>query len=136
MKAIIRFFLISILCISTVYAEDKVSPLSVAGATTVTPEKAKELFDKGVLFVDVRRESEYEAGRIPGAVNLELEKVFKKESLMKQAKPDEPVVMYCNGPKCMRSSEASEKAVSWGFTKVYYLREGFPAWQSAGYPVE
>ena len=27
-------------------------------------------------------------------------------------------------------------AVAWGFTKVYYFREGFPAWKTAGYAIE
>ncbi len=36
----------------------------------------------------------------------------------------------------MRSSNASEQAVAWNFERVYYFRDGIPAWQEAGYPVE
>ena len=49
---------------------------------------------------------------------------------------DEAVVMYCNGHNCMRSSKASAMAVGWGYSKIYYFRDGFPAWKDAGYPVE
>jgi rhodanese-related sulfurtransferase len=36
----------------------------------------------------------------------------------------------------MRSSNASKKAVEWGYKNVYYFRLGFPAWKAAGYPAE
>jgi rhodanese-related sulfurtransferase len=51
-------------------------------------------------------------------------------------KKDQEVVLYCNGTSCMRSSEASAKAVGWGFAKVHYYRLGFPDWKAAGFPVE
>lgn len=115
---------------------EKVSPLSVDGATSVDATQAKALFDKGVLFVDVRSDKDWAAGRIPDAVHIELKKIFNEATLGKEIKKDEAAVIYCNGPSCLRSSKASEKAVGWGFSKIYYFREGFPAWKSAGYPTE
>jgi rhodanese-related sulfurtransferase len=112
------------------------SPETVAGATTVDGAKAKALFDKGAVFVDVRTDKDWEGGRIPGAVHLELSKVFSDASLGKKVKKDQDVVMYCNGPSCLRSSEAAAKAVGWGYKKVHYYRLGFPDWKAAGYPVE
>ena len=113
-----------------------VSPETVPGAITIDGPKAKELFEKGVTFVDVRRDKDWEAGRIPEAVHLELKKEFTKEALSKVVQKDEEVVIYCNGVRCPRSSTACAKAVEWGFTKVYYYRLGFPDWQSRGYPIE
>ena len=112
------------------------SPEKINGATTVSTAEAKALFEKGVTFIDVRKNSDWEAGRIPGAKHLELKKVLSEESLAKVAGKDKQIVIYCNGPKCMRSSKACAKAVAWGFSKIYYFRDGFPAWQSQGYPVE
>ena len=65
-----------------------------------------------------------------------MKKAFSPESLEAEVKKDEPVVFYCNGHKCLRSSKASALAVSWGWNKVYYYRDGFPAWKAAGNPVE
>ncbi len=113
-----------------------ISPMTVDGATTVDTAKAKSLFDSEVLFVDVRKDSDWEAGRVPGAVHLELKKGYTAETLGAEMGKDEEVVMYCNGEKCLRSSVAVEKAVSWGFTKVYYYRDGLPAWQAAQLPME
>ena len=114
----------------------KASPETINGATTVDATKAKELFDKGVLFVDVRKDKDWAAGRIPDAVHIELKKVFSDATLGKEAKKDQPFVLYCNGAGCMRSSKATAKAVSWGYKKVYYFRLGIPAWKAAGYPTE
>ena len=117
-------------------AEKKVSPMTVDGATTVDTAKAKSLFDSGTLFVDVRSDKDWAAGRIPDAVHIELKKVLSEATLSKELKKDEPAVIYCNGESCLRSSKASAKAVGWGFTKIYYYRDGFPAWKAAGYPTE
>lgn len=117
-------------------AGDKVSPETISGATTVDVVKAKALFDKGVIFLDIRKDKDWAAGRVPDAIHIELKKKLNADSMSKQIKKDQQVVIYCNGPKCMRSSKASAKAVGWGFTKVFYFRDGFPAWKAAGYPVE
>ena len=114
----------------------EVSPTEIDGATTVDAHEAKSLFDEGLLFVDTRKDSDWEAGRIPDAEHLELKTVFNEASLSEIASKDQPLVFYCNGEHCMRSSKACAKAVSWGFQNVYYFRDGFPAWKAAGYPVE
>ncbi len=98
--------------------------------------QAKALFDQGAAFVDLRKNSDWEAGRIPGAIHLELKKVFNEAALADEVKKDDPVVFYCNGPKCPRSAVATEKAVSWGYSKAYYYRDGLPAWRAASFPVE
>jgi rhodanese-related sulfurtransferase len=117
-------------------AADEISPMSISGATTVDTSKAKSLFDKGIIFIDVRSNKDWDAGRIPGAEHLELKSVFNEGSMADIVSKDQEVVLYCNGEKCMRSSKATAQAVEWGFSKVYYYRDGFPAWQGAGYPVE
>tara|TARA_B100000315_G_scaffold143376_2_gene132369 strand:+ start:2002 stop:2412 length:411 start_codon:yes stop_codon:yes gene_type:complete len=113
-----------------------ISPVEIKGATTVSVSKAKELFEKEVAFIDVRKNSDWDAGRIPGAVHIELKKVFSEAKLLEVVKKDKPVVFYCNGESCLRSSKASAKAVSWGFKNVYYFRLGFPGWKKSGFPVE
>ena len=136
MKQILVALFISLSLSFSVHAGDSISPLSVEGTTLVDTAKAKALFDEGVLFVDVRSDKDWNAGRIPDAAHIELKKVFSEATLSEEEKKSNPIVVYCNGEKCMRSSKASALAVGWGFTKVYYYRDGFPAWKKAGYPVE
>ena len=138
MKSIVKIAVTALMFAigSTVGAADKQSPKSIRGATTVSTKEAKALFDKGVAFIDVRNDKDWAAGRIPGAEHLELKKVFSETTLGNVVKKDEVVCIYCNGPSCPRSSAATAKAVRWGFTKVHYYRDGFPAWKAAGFPVE
>ena len=111
------------------------SPIEVMGAITVDGAKAKALFDRGVPFVDVRTLARWNLGHIPGAVLLDLKTHFNEVNLLAVASKDQEVVIHCEGPKCLRSSQACAKAVSWGFNHVYYYRDGFPDWRAAGYPV-
>lgn len=111
------------------------SPMTVNGAKTVDVTMTKKLFGQEVPFIDVRKDSDWEAGRVPGAYHIELKK-FSESAMLEVLGKNDAVVIYCNGTNCMRSSEAASMAVGWGFTKVYYFRDGFPAWQAANFPVE
>ncbi|MEP1328538.1 rhodanese-like domain-containing protein [Pseudophaeobacter sp.] len=117
-------------------ATAKQSPETVEGATTVTVEEAVTLFDDGVVFVDVRKPSDYEAGRITGAVHLDVKTDLTEESLAAVVAKSEPVLFYCNGHSCLRSAKATTMAVGWGYTNVFYLRDGYPAWEVSGNMVE
>ena len=133
----ILYFSFLLMCFSqSAFAAKKVSPESVAGAQTVSTQQAKQLFDQGAIFLDVRSNRDWEAGRIPGSRHLELKKVFNQESLLEVAAPGDKLVIYCNSTGYTRSSKACKKAVDWGYQNVYYYRLGFPDWQSQGYAVE
>lgn len=114
----------------------EVSPMQVDGAVTVDTAAAKALFDQQIAFVDVRKDSDWDAGRIPGAIHLDIKGKYTADALGAEVQKNEPVVVYCNGESCLRSSDAAKMAVNWGFGKVHYYRDGFPAWKAAGNPVE
>ncbi|MBC8210380.1 MAG: rhodanese-like domain-containing protein [Gammaproteobacteria bacterium] len=124
------------LFISTPLLASEVSPLQIDGATTIRSSEAKALFDQGILFVDVRSDADWEAGRIPGAIHLDVKKTLSEATLSAEASRDDKIVIYCNGEKCLRSAEACILAVSWGFTQINYFREGFPAWKAGANPTE
>lgn len=135
----LSFSLIGLILVFTpvhVMAAKKVSPETVAGATTVSTAEAKRLFDQGIAFLDVRSNRDWEAGRVPGAVHIELKKKLNEESMAEQFARDQPIVIYCNSTGCTRSSKASKKAVSWGYQKIYYYRLGFPDWKRNGYAIQ
>lgn len=113
-----------------------ISAKTVPGATTVDARAAKLLFDRGAAFIDTRIDADWEAGRIPGAVQLELKAHFTEAALRKSFKTDAEIVIYCNGETYLRSAEAAVNAAGWGFTKVFYFRDGYPSWKAASYPIE
>ena len=145
----ISLSLATLLFVSAAYAVDLpvkrdksyVSPTSVDGATTVDSAKAHELWKARAWFVDPRKPEQYEAGRIPGALNIEYDpgtpnQQLTADSLAAEVPKNEAVVFYCNAEGCDRSSWGAALAAEWGWTEVYYYRDGFPGWTKAGYPVE
>lgn len=112
---------------------DYASPEHVEGAISTTVFDAKDLHEQGAIFIDVRNSRFYARGHIPGAFHLDLKYNFDEAKLSKVAKKNQPIVLYCSGIKCSRSSSAAEQALSWDFTKVYYFRGGISAWRKIGY---
>ena len=110
-------------------------PEHIDGATTIDAEQAKALHDRGVPFVDVRELIWWERNHIPGAIFLEPFNDFNEVNLAKIVGKNEEVVIYC-AKDCARGAGASIAAVSWGFTRVYYFRDGTTAWRKAGYPFD
>ncbi len=136
MKISILFILFGLSFMAETVAAKAPAPESVEGAVTVSTPRAKALMNQGVVFIDVRRAIDYQTSHIQWAHHLDLKLDLTEDALLKIVQKNQPVVFYCNGDMCQRSAQASEKAVEWGWTKVYYYRGGFPDWQKAGLPLE
>lgn len=94
-------------------------------------ELAKQLYDRGLTFIDSRDEEEFRTGHIAGALNLSIVQITSQFS------HDDPLVTYCSGEGCVLSIELSEQLMlDWEFTKVFVFEGGWPEWNAAGYPVE
>lgn len=102
---------------------------------------------KSVIVYDSRKTSDYEAGRIPGATHMavpgkpdlgsaEIQKAI--DAMSAKITPDKnmQIIFYCNGDHCWRSPKSAAAAVKMGYTKVGWLRDGFPNYRKKGYPVE
>jgi len=102
--------------------------------TTITVSEAKASLDKGgVTFLDVRTETEFKKGHVPGAINLprgKLEFMIDKKITDKNAQ----VVLYCKSGD--RSTLATYTLVKMGYKNLKSMDGGWKAWTKAGYPVE
>lgn len=76
------------------------------------------------VLVDVRTESEYAAGHIPGAMLLPNE-VIAGEAAEKLPDKNAAIVVYCRSGR--RSAEAAQKLLDQGYTQVYDLG-GIQSW--------
>jgi rhodanese-related sulfurtransferase/DNA-binding transcriptional ArsR family regulator len=83
------------------------------------------------LVIDVRPPEEYEAGHIPGAVNVPIETLPRRLAEFPQRKE---VVAYCRGPYCMLAVEAVKRLRKRGY-RARRFEDGFPEWKSEGRPV-
>jgi len=100
------------------------------------PISRKELLRRSndglVTVLDVRPSEEYEAGHIPGALNVPLDKI--RQQLAKLPK-DQEIIAYCRGEYCVLAFEAVATLREKGFT-ARRLEEGYPEWKAAGLPIE
>ena len=99
----------------------------------VTPKDVDSLPDGGTAVIDVREDSEWDQGHLPGAVHISKSYV---EQQIEAAVPDKdaPVVLYCAGG--VRSLFAAQTLEQLGYTNVASMSGGFQAWKSAGLPWE
>jgi rhodanese-related sulfurtransferase len=87
----------------------------------------------GPLVLDVRSGSEYDAGHVPGAINLPFQSVASRHEELAVA-AGAPIVVYCaHGPRAAWAGRALRKA---GYTHVLYLDGHMTAWKKAGLPTE
>lgn len=67
------------------------------------------------ILVDVRRPDEFDAGYIPGAINIPNETISDKE-IPELPDKDAKILVYCRSGN--RSVQASEKLVKLGYTNI------------------
>ncbi len=85
------------------------------------------------LLVDVREESEYAAGRIPGAIHIG-KGVIERDIEEKVPDPATPLVLYCGGG--YRSALAALNLKLMGYTNVISMDGGFRGWNDRGLEVD
>ncbi|HET6880923.1 MAG TPA: rhodanese-like domain-containing protein [Pirellulales bacterium] len=101
----------------------------------VTIDEVRKRLDGGerVQLVDVREDSEWVQGRLPGAVHLS-KGVIERDVEKRFPQTDTELVLYCGGGS--RSALAADNLQKMGYTNVLSLIGGFKSWRDAGYPLE
>lgn len=88
------------------------------GYTQIDQETAKEMMarDDGHVIVDVRRQDEYDAGHIPGAILIPNESI---DCDSPEALPDydQVLLIYCRSGN--RSKQAAQKLAGMGYTHIF-----------------
>lgn len=86
--------------------------------TQISQETAKEMMaqDDGHVIVDVRRQDEYDAGHIPGAILIPNESI-STEQPSELPDLDQVILIYCRSGN--RSKQAAQKLFDMGYTNVY-----------------
>jgi sulfur-carrier protein adenylyltransferase/sulfurtransferase len=100
--------------------------------TEVSPRDAIAQHGQDVIFLDVREPSEWNMGRVAGALHVprgQLE--VKIEGLIDRSKH---IVIYCAAGS--RSALAADTMRQMGYEHVTSLRDGFRGWAEAGGAIE
>jgi len=95
----------------------------------------KRMLDAGVVFllIDVREESEYAVGRLPGAQHIG-KGVIERDIEVKVTQKEAYLVLYCGG--VYRSALAADSLQKMGYTNVWSMDGGIRGWKEAGQEVE
>jgi rhodanese-related sulfurtransferase/predicted transcriptional regulator len=95
-------------------------------------ELRSHIAEKDLVVLDVRPAVEYQQGHIAGALSIPIDEL---ENRLGELPADVAIVAYCRGPYCVFSDEAVQLLTARGY-HVRRLRDGYPAWQLTGLPVE
>jgi rhodanese-related sulfurtransferase len=100
-------------------------------AHELSPERVRELLERGEIeLIDVREPYEWDAGRIPGARHIELERLASRAE---EIPHDTKLVFQCRlGVRSAMAMQAF-RASGWD---AYHLRGGIQAWADRGLPLE
>ncbi len=123
------------------------TPRDLPGVQVVDPAAVAQLLQAGASYIDTRTETEFKAGRVPGARLVPYVEKSPKEadfdpkldqfdlSRLPQER-DAVLIFACNGAECWKSFKASHAALKAGYKRVHWFRGGFPAWRAAGLKTE
>lgn len=112
-------------------------PASVPGATVVTTAEAQKMFkEKKVVFLDNRVKTQFDTERIAGSKWLFCDTLLDNPAAAQSLDKDKEYLLYCNGTHCWRSPATAMMLNHLGFKKLYWYRDGIPAWKKAGLPLE
>lgn len=107
---------------------------AISRVREVDVDEARRKLESGkAKLIDVREESEWEAGHARGAEHMG-KGVIERD--IEQRVPDKNVelILYCGGG--FRSALSADNLQKMGYTNVASMAGGWRAWQAAGAPVE
>lgn len=122
----------------------------MADIERVSPEEAQKLLDEGYAYIDVRTETEFEVGHVPGAYNVPVSRKSVPNAdfltvVGAHFPKDHPLLVGCHtGSRSLRAVQMLAQA---GYTNLRELRTGFagsrdafgrpePGWGKKGLPIE
>lgn len=101
--------------------------------TNVADVKRRMDTGEKLVLVDVREESEWAQGHLPGAIHLG-KGIIERD--VEQRVPDTgaKIILYCGGG--FRSALAADNLQKMGYTNVISMDGGIRGWREKGYKLE
>ncbi len=100
----------------------------------ISTEEVRAWQDRGVkfIFVDVREDLEWAAGRAAGSIHLG-KGIIERD--IEHAVPDKnaEIVLYCGGG--FRSALAGDAVQKMGYMRVKSMAGGIKTWRERGFPI-
>lgn len=131
--------------------EGRQVPDTAPHARVVAAAEVAPLIAAGARLIDVRSVHDFLAGHIAGALHATYREYSARQPdfdpgqdgvaafldrLKHFARPDDAIILYCNGVHCWKSYKATAAAARGGYGTVFWLRGGLVEWRQAGLPVD
>lgn len=115
LKRILPLLLVLVIMLAGCGKSDADTPSNTYEKITMSEGLARMESDENYILLDVRRADEFEAGHIPGAVNLPNGEIGTEEipSLPDKA---QTIYIYCRSGN--RSKQAADKLLALGYTNL------------------
>jgi rhodanese-related sulfurtransferase len=106
-----------------------------------TDDLKRILADGSAVVLDTRPHAEFAMSHIPGARNVAARPGVSKSMYVSdvaeigrlvEGNRDRPLVLYCNGPFCGKSTRLAEELLAAGYTSVRRYQLGIPVWRALG----
>ncbi len=137
----LRYRKIILLCAmffaSAIHADQKyVVPEYIHNVTVLTAEEVvgKILSNPDLLLIDSRKKTEYKKGHLENAINIINTDLFEQDLNRLATDKNREILFYCDGDRCLRSSDSITKAKAWGYTNLYWFRGGWKEWHDKRFP--
>ncbi len=88
---------------------------------------------KSLLILDVRTPKEYDAGHIPGAINIDFKELPKRIDEIDRFK-NSTVVLYCE--RGIRAKVAETTLQKAGFKSLLHLEGNMSSWRNNSLPIQ
>jgi rhodanese-related sulfurtransferase len=100
----------------------------------VSVDETRRKMDSGkATVIDVREESEWNAGHVRGAEYLG-RGIIERDIEARVPDKNLEIILYCGGG--FRSALSADNLQKMGYSRVYSMAGGWRAWQESGGPVE
>jgi rhodanese-related sulfurtransferase len=111
------------------------NPIELAsGVATVGELEVREHAQAGLPLIDTRPARVFAKATIPGARNIPHRAIAERVG---DVDPDNPTVLFCNGPQCSATPKAIRALLDAGRppSGILYYRGGIHDWVTLGMPV-
>ena len=128
----------SVMLIRAAHAESKpYAPETIENVVIVSAEEAIDLIlnNPDMPIIDSRKKTEFVKGHIEGAVSILNTEMTEQDLEVVVPHKESAILFYCNGERCLRSTDAIRKAKSWGYTNLIWFRGGWKEWTEKRLPV-
>ena len=96
------------------------------------PDLMHRMKAKKIILLDIRPVEEYNAGHLPDALSVPIDKL---PAILKKLPKNKQYVAYCRGSFCVFADDAVQLLKKNGFN-ARRLEEGFPDWKLKGLPIQ